>query len=206
LQIEASLTVTLPFTLDFCAEGPNVPPLTATIDGVDIAINFPPSMSDGADGQSFYPSGWAWWKGHALLVDLARVVTADDLDSVEDVRKVFGDVADEALRRFLNAYRVRLTRPDVHPVRIDRMNVQLVLIGDDGSTEALPEPVSAFFYNQMPHEAPLNSSLNSTNITALEADVRDGNEPSLASQLALDAAWLESLGEVKRAEALRRTL
>ncbi len=206
MQVEASITVTLPFDLDFCAEGPSVEPIAVTLSGVDVVVNFPPSMAEGTDGQSFFPSGWAWWKGHSLLIDLSQKVGPDDLDAIDELRVRFGDAADEALRRFLSAYRVRLNQPQVHPVRIDRKSVQLVLIRDDGETEALPEPLSEFFYNHTPPEPPLASSVNSTTLGALTDDVRSGVGATVADHIRLDVAWLESLGETERAAFLRKAL
>ncbi len=206
MQVEASVTVTLPFDLDFCAEGPSVDPITVTLDGVDVELNFPPSMAEGTDGQSFFPSGWAWWKGHSILIDLAHIVREHDLDEIEALRTRFGDAADEALRRFLNAYRIRLNQPHVHTVRINRKSVQLVLVHDNGDTEALPEPLSEFFYNKTPHDPPLQSSLNVMTVGDIEADVRHGSAATVADHVRLDASWLEALGEGERAAFLRKGL
>ena len=50
MKFIADALIPLPFTLDFCARGPDVEPLVCTLNGLDATLFFPPSLSDGTDG------------------------------------------------------------------------------------------------------------------------------------------------------------
>ncbi len=200
MKLIADALLHLPYTLDFCAIGPNVEPLTCHLNGLDCLLWFPPSLSDDTDGQGVF-GDWAWWTGKTL-----RLVQQRDIDSAPDVESVRASAlatGNEVLRRFLNAYRWRFGRPDVHPVPIDARVMTLALLHDDGRREELPEPVGAFFYQSLPGEPPLEASVNATTLATLQDDVRAGTEPPMAGQLRLDAEWLDAQGEPERAALIR---
>ena len=206
MRIIGTVTVQLPFVLDYCAEGPDISPLSFVIDGATLTLQFPPSMADGTDGQSFFPSGWAWWTGRSLLLEVEQDIVESDLDEVEFFRTKFESVADEGLRRFLNAYRAQTGKVFVHPVRIDHKMLTLTLIEEDDNPQSLPEPVSRFFYNQTPADPPLDASLNRITLPLIQTAMTEDSRPSVEALLALDADWLESLGEHARAARIRTLL
>jgi hypothetical protein len=155
-------------------------------------------------GQSFFPSGWAWWTGNRLR--LLLVYTLGDLHpDLEQVRATLVDTANDVLRRFLNACRRNFRNPALHPVRIDPRLMTLVL-EDNGVREALPEPVEAMFFRNLPADEPLQTSVNDRTTADLIGAMVGEHIPSLSEQLALDAAWLESLGEPERAAQIRSLL
>ena len=201
MKLIADALIDLPYKLDFCAIGPDVEPLTLMLGDTDATLFFPPSLAEGTDGQGVFGK-WAWWTGKSLRLVLEREIdSADDLEPLRDAALVTGNTL---LRRFLNAYRVRFRRPDVHPVRIDSRALSLEALHDDGRREALLEPISAFFYQQMPADPPLSRSVNATTREALLSDIAGGYEPSLAEQLELDADALDAYGETERAALLRQ--
>ncbi len=200
MRLIADTLIDLPFTLDFCSQKPNVDPLFCHLDGTDVTLWFPPSLSDGTDGQGVF-GGWAWWTGKNLRIVQQREL-AEPYDT-EALRATALALADTVLRRFLNAYRWRFQRPDVHPISVDARRLSLQIAHDDGTTETLPEPVSAFFYQNMPTEPPLETSVNKTTLTTLQDDVQQGYDPPLAGQLRLDADALDAQGEHERAELVR---
>ena len=200
MKLIADALISLPFTLDFCSQGPDVEPLTCRLADTDATLIFPPSLSEGTDGQGII-AGWAWWTGKSL-----RLVLERDVDSVDDVpalRETMLAIGNEVLRRFLNAYRWRFHAPGVHPVRIDPRALTLQALHADGTSETLEEPFASFFYRSLPPEPPLSTSVNATTIAQLQADVQDGAEPPMRDQLGLDAEALEAQGEAKRAEKVR---
>ena len=203
MKLIADALISLPFTIDMCARGPDVDPLACALNGFQATLFFPPSLGEDTDGQGIFGE-WAWWTGRTLRLTMER-----DLDDLEDagnfeaLRAVALTAGSELLRRFLNAYRWRLGRPAVHPVPLDPRALTLELIHDDGRKEALTEPVSAFFYQNMPSQPPLESSVNATTLPTLQADVQAGTDPPLAGQLRLDAEALELQGEPERAELIR---
>lgn len=200
MKLIADALIHLPYTLDFCAIGPNVEPLTCHLNGLDCVLWFPPSLSDETDGQGIF-GDWAWWTGKTLRLVQQRDGDGDpDTDAVRASALATGN---ELLRRFLNAYRWRFGRPDVYPVAIDARVLTLHLLHDDGRREELPEPVSAFFYQNLPAAPPLEASVNSTTLATLQDDVRAGTEPPLAGLLRLDAEWLDTQGEPERASLIR---
>lgn len=141
MRLIADTLIELPFRLDFCSQRPNVDPLYCHLDGADITLWFPPSMSDGTDGQGVF-GGWAWWTGKTLrIVQEREILGPPDADAL---RQASLETGNTVLRRFLNAYRWRFSRPDVHPVAIDVRRLTLTVTHDDGTTETLPEPFSAF--------------------------------------------------------------
>jgi hypothetical protein len=190
MKLIANCPIELPFKIDLCARGPDVDPLTCTLNDFQVTLYFPPSLGDETDGQGIFGE-WAWWTGRTL-----RLVLERELETLEDEEELRADAlatGNEILRRFLNAYRWRLSRPEVHPITLDLRALALEIVHDDGRREALPEPVSAFFYQTMPSKPPLETSVN----------VQDGNAPPLAGQLRLDAEALEIQGEPERAELIR---
>lgn len=200
MKLIADALIHLPYTLDFCAIGPNVEPLTCHLNGLDCVLWFPPSLSDETDGQGIF-GDWAWWTGKTL-----RLVQQRDADGGLDTDAVRAHAlatGNELLRRFLNAYRWRFGRPDVYPVPIDARVLTLHLLHDDGRREELPEPVSAFFYQSLPAAPPLEASVNGTTLATLQDDVRAGTEPPMAGLLRLDAEWLDAQGEPERAALVR---
>ena len=197
MRLIADTLIELPFKLDFCSQKANVEPLFCHLDGTDITLWFPPSMSDGTDGQGVF-GGWAWWTGKTLRLVQEREI-ADPYDA-EALRANALETGNAVLRRFLNAYRWRFHRPDVHPVAIDPRNLTLEIIHDDGTREALPEPVAAFFYQNLPAEPPLETSVNKTTLATLQDDVEQDYSPPVSDQLRLDAEALEAQGEHERAE------
>ena len=200
MKLIADALVELPFTLDFCARGPDVEPLTCTLDGFDATLFFPPSLSEGTDGQGIFGE-WAWWTGKTLRLVLEKTLIGEE--STEDLRASALTAARALLRRFLNAYRWRLGKPDIHPITLDARALALSLQQDDGRVEALPEPLSAFFYQNMPARPPLETSVNTTTLETLRGDVQSGVSAPLAGLLRLDAEALETQGEGERAELLR---
>lgn len=198
MHILADSLVHLPFRLDFCAKGPDVVPITCDIDRYHTILYFPPSMSDGTDGQGIF-SEWAWWTGTILRVTIEFDV-AEDFE-VEVARRAAIQTGDEVLRRFLNAYRLKFDRPDVHPVKIDVRKLTLTGIHPDGRHETLPEPFDSFFYRTMPTEPPLGLSLNETNRKEIEAAVCNPiSDAAMPEHLRLDAQRLRAHGEHARAD------
>ena len=200
MKLIADALIALPFTLDFCAKGPDVEPLTCTLNGMDATLFFPPSLSEGTDGQGIFGE-WAWWTGKTLRLVLELPLMGDY--DTEDLRETALVTGQEILRRFLNAYRWRFSQPEVHPIVLDPRVVSLSLQHDDGHLEALPEPLSSFFYQTMPAKPPLETSVNTTTLEMLYADIQNGIDPPLAGQLRLDAEALDAQGESKRAELVR---
>lgn len=200
MKLFADALIQLPFTLDFCSQKPDVDPLTCELGGTSATLYFPPSLSDGTDGQGVF-GDWAWWTGKILRLILERDVA--DTNDVDALRTEALTTGNEILRRFLNAYRWRFGRPDVHPVTIDPRTLSLEVVHDDGTKEALTEPFSAFFYQSMPKEPPMKTSVNAQTLTALQDDVRQGQEPPLVNQFRLDAEALEAQGEHERAKLVR---
>ncbi len=200
MKLIADALIDLPFTLDFCARGPDVEPLVCAIQDFDATLFFPPSLSEGTDGQGIFGE-WAWWTGKTLRLVLEQPLRGDE--DMETLRESALAAARETLRRFLNAYRWRLGKPEVHPVVLDARALSLSVQHDDGRVEALPEPLSAFFYQTMPAQPPLDTSVNATTLNTLRGDVQAKIDPPLAEQLRLDAEALEAQGERERAELLR---
>ena len=200
MKLIADALINLPFTLDFCAKGPDVEPLTCTILGFDAALFFPPSLSEGTDGQGIFGE-WAWWTGKTLRLVLEQPLQGDE--DTEALRDAALAATREILRRFLNAYRWRFGKPEVHPTTLDARALSLSIQHDDGSVEALPEPLSAFFYQNMPSKPPLETSVNSTTLAMLRGDIQAETNPPLAGQLRLDAEALDTQGESERAVLLR---
>lgn len=200
MKLIADALITLPFTLDFCATGPDVEPLTCTLNGMDATLFFPPSLSEGTDGQGIFGE-WAWWTGKNLRLVLEQTLTGGE--DTEELRAGALAVGQEILRRFLNAYRWRFSRPEVHPVVLDPRVVTLSVQHDDGRLETLPEPLGSFFYQNMPSKPPLETSVNMTTLETLYTDIQTGIDPPLAGQLRLDAEALDAQGETERAEMVR---
>ena len=200
MKLIADALIALPFTLDFCAKGPDVEPLTCTLNGMDATLFFPPSLSEGTDGQGIFGE-WAWWTGKTLRLVLEMPLT-EDYDT-ENLRSLALLTGQEILRRFLNAYRWRFSQPEVHPIVLDPRVVSLSLQHDDGHLESLPEPLASFFYQNMPAKPPLETSVNTTTLGTLYADIQNGGNPPLAGQLRLDAEALDAQGESERAELVR---
>jgi hypothetical protein len=200
VKLIADALIDLPFTLDFCARGPDVDPLVCTLNGFDATLFFPPSLSEGTDGQGIFGE-WAWWTGKTLRLVLEQPLEGGE--DTEELRATALATSQGILRRFLNAYRWRFGKPQVHPVVLDARALSLSLQHDDGSVEALSEPLSAFFYQTMPNKPPLETSVNATTLDTLRGDVQAGIPPPLAGQLRLDAEALEAQGEAERAELVR---
>ena len=203
MTLTADVLVRLPFPLDFCATRPHVEPLLCEIDGWSATLWFPPSMADGTDGKGVF-ANWAWWTGTTLRVVLER--DTDGLMEPEAVRQSALETVNTVLRRFLNSYRVKFQRADVHPVRADARALTLSVTHPDGTREQLPEPEGAFFYQSMPPGPPLQTSVNKDTMADLTADVQNGQEQAADAQFALDAAALDAQGETHRAALLRRLL
>jgi hypothetical protein len=200
LKLIADIRIELPFALDFCATGPDLDPLVCTLQGVQITLYFPPSLSDGTDGQGLFGE-WAWWKG--TIVRLIQEREVSDVDDVESLREMALETGDEVMRRFINSYRWRLGRADIYPVRLDPRKLILTAEHEDGTRETLAEPISAFFYKNMPKDPPLKTSVNSRTLAMLRDDIAKGVEPNIGLQLDLDAEALEAQGEFLRAELIR---
>ena len=200
MKLVGDALISLPFTLDFCSQGPDVEPLTCRLSETDVMLIFPPSLSEGTDGQGII-AGWAWWTGRSLRLVLEREV--DSVDDVPALRAALLATGNEVLRRFLNAYRWRFHAPAVHPVRIDPRVLTLQAVHADGTSEPLEEPFASFFYRSLPPEPPLSTSVNATTVAQLQADVQDSTEPPMDDQLELDAEALEVWGESERANRLR---
>ncbi len=200
MKLIADALIALPFTLDFCARGPDVEPLTCTLNGMDATLFFPPSLSEGTDGQGIFGE-WAWWTGKNLRLVLELTIVGDE--DTELLRTEALATGQELLRRFLNAYRWRFSQPEVHPIVLDPRVVTLSVQHDDGKLEKLPEPLSSFFYQNMPSKPPLETSVNTATLTTLYEDIQTGIDPPLAGQLRLDAEALDAQGETERAEMVR---
>ena len=54
MKLIADTLIELPFKLDFCSRKPDVEPLTCELDGASATLFFPPSLSDGTDGQGIF--------------------------------------------------------------------------------------------------------------------------------------------------------
>jgi len=201
MKLIADALITLPFTLDFCARGPDVEPLVCTVAGFNATLFFPPSLSEGTDGQGIFGE-WAWWTGKTLRLVLEQPLRGDE--ETEELRAEALAAAREILRRFLNAYRWRFGKPEIHPVVLDARALALSIQHDDGNVEALSEPLSAFFYQTMPAHPPLETSVNSGTLETLRSDVETNAAPPLAGQLRLDAEALDAQGESERASLLRQ--
>lgn len=199
MNIIADATVDLPYNLDFCAQGADIDPISSRVGNLSVTIYFPAALTDGTDGQGKF-GDWSWWTGRRLRIWVEGDIDANDVSAI---REVAIDAADEVLRRLLKSYRWRFGRPDVFPVRIDPRRVDLYQVLDDGDREALPEPVEAFFYQSMPSEPPLKTSINSTTLDQFERDIRENNEPPVSVQFDLDAEALEAQGDFLRADMLR---
>ena len=191
VKLFADVLIDLPFTLDFCSRGPDVEPLACTLNNFDVTLFFPPSLSNGTDGQGIFGE-WAWWTGKSLRLVLEQPLNGGE--DTEALRAAALAAGQEILRRFLNAYRWRFGKPEVHPIVLDARALSLSIQHDDGSIEALSEPISAFFYQNMPNTAPLETSVNATTLETLQSDVQTGIAPPLAGQLRLDAEALENAG------------
>ena len=200
MKLIADALIELPFKIDLCARGPDVDPLICALDGFQATLFFPPSLGEDTDGQGIFGE-WAWWTGRTLRLTMEREL--DNAGDFEALRAEALAAGNELLRRFLNAYRWRLSRPAVHPVPLDPRVLTLDILHDDGRKEALTEPVESFFYQTMPAKPPLETSVNATTLPTLQADVQAGAEPPLAGQLRLDAEALEMQGEPERAELVR---
>ncbi|MBV9849563.1 MAG: hypothetical protein JO250_07735 [Armatimonadetes bacterium] len=200
MKLIADALIELPFKIDLCARGPDVDPLTCILNDMQATLYFPPSLGEGTDGQGIFGE-WAWWTGRSLRLTMEREL--EQIGDYEALRAQALASGNEILRRFLNAYRWRLRRPAVHPIRIDPRALTLEIIHDDGRKEALTEPVASFFYQTMPAKPPLETSVNAATLPTLQADVQAGNEPPLPDQLRLDAEALETQGEPERAELVR---
>lgn len=200
MRLIADTLIELPFKLDFCSQKPNVEPLTCHLDGTDITLWFPPSLSDGTDGQGIF-GGWAWWTGKTLRLVQEREIP--DAYDTEVLRTAALETGNTILRRFLNAYRWRFSRPDVHPVAIDARTLTLEVVHDDGTTEQLPEPFASFFYRNLPDTPPLETSVNAQTLATLQDDVQQGDPPPLSGQLRLDAEAIEAQGDHERAALVR---
>ena len=200
MKLIADALIELPFTLDFCARGPDVEPLVCTHADFNVTLFFPPSLSEGTDGQGIFGE-WAWWTGKTLRLVLEQPLQGDE--DTEDLRAAALSPAREILRRFLNSYRWRFGKPEAHPIVLDPRALSLSIQHEDGKIEALTEPSSAFFYQNMPSKPPLETSVNSTTLDTLRGDVQMNSVPPLAGQLRLDAEALEAQGEPERAGLLR---
>ena len=144
---------------------------------------------------------WAWWTGKSLRLILEQPLEGDE--DTEALRESAQATSQEILRRFLNAYRWRFGHADVHPIVLDARALSLSLQHSNGKIEALSEPSSAFFYQNMPKSAPLETTVNATTLETLRTDIQSGIDPPLAGQLRLDAEALEAQGEAERAELVR---
>jgi len=200
MKLIADALIELPFTLDFCARGPDVEPMVCTHADFNVTLFFPPSLSEGTDGQGIFGE-WAWWTGKTLRLVLEQPLQGDE--DTEDLRAAALSTAREVLRRFLNSYRWRFGKPEAHPIVLDPRALSLSIQHEDGKIEALPEPSAAFFYQNMPSKPPLETSVNSTTLDTLRSDVQMNSVPPLAGQLRLDAEALEAQGEPERAGLLR---
>ena len=200
MKLIADALIELPFTLDFCARGPDVEPLVCTHADFNVTLFFPPSLSEGTDGQGIFGE-WAWWTGKTLRLVLEQPLQGDE--DTEDLRAAALSTAREILRRFLNSYRWRFGKPEAHPIVLDPRALSLSIQHEDGKIEALPEPSAEFFYQNMPSKPPLETSVNSTTLDTLRGDVQTNAVPPLAGQLRLDAEALEAQGEPERAGLLR---
>jgi hypothetical protein len=167
---------------------------------MDATLFFPPSLSEGTDGQGIFGE-WAWWTGKNLRLVLEQTLTGDE--DTESLRASTLATGQEILRRFLNAYRWRFSQPEVHPIVLDPRVVTLSVQHDDGRLEALPEPLESFFYQGMPSKPPLETSVNTTTLMTLYEDIQTAVDPPLAGQLRLDAEALDAQGETERAELVR---
>ena len=148
---------------------------------------FPAPLGEDTDGQGIFGE-WAWWTGRSLRLTMEREL--DEVIDSEVLRAEALATGSEILRRFLNAYRWRLGRPAVHPIPVDPRALTLELLHDDGRKEALTEPVSAFFYQNMPSKPPLESSVNATTLPTLQADVQEERpHPSPASSAWMPRRW-----------------
>ncbi len=200
MKLIADALIDLPFTLDFCARGPDVEPLVCTLDGLSATLFFPPSLSEGTDGKGIFGE-WAWWTGKTLRLVMEQTLEYDE--DTEALRARVRTTGQEILRRFLNAYRWRFSQPEVHPIVLDARALTLSIQHDDGTVEALTEPLASFFYQNMPSKPPLETSVNATTLATLTADIASGIAPPLAGQLRLDAEALDAQGETERAELIR---
>ena len=202
MKVIGDVTVQLPFTIDYCAKGPDVDPLSLSLIGKDLTIFFPPSMSEGTDGKSFFDTGWAWWTGTSLRVLISEELTSGEIRS-EDIRAELVGAINEGISRFLNACRLLFHRPDIFPVQISGKELQVVVQHSNGDTQSLPESSDSFFFQHIPSVAPLEISVNATTLSIIQDEMDRCKDERISQHIDLDAEWLESLGESGRAAALR---
>lgn len=201
MKIIADTVVPLPFALHFCAEGPEVDPLTTCIGGFDATLYFPPSLGDGTDGKGLFGS-WAWWTGTSLRLVLETETEELDDDGVARLHARACDAGTHLLRGFLNACRLQLDRPEIHPVTIDPSGLELSEVRDDGSMVTLGSPGSGSFFDRLPADPPLATSINRSTLGRLKYEMESDAAPPLAAMLRLDARLLRSQGEPERAAAI----
>ncbi|HEX5324981.1 MAG TPA: hypothetical protein VFW40_14450 [Capsulimonadaceae bacterium] len=203
MKLLAQALVLLPFKLDLCAVGSEVPPIEWQRDDLQFALRFPPSLTEGTCGKSIYPNGWAWWTGDRIAIDLVLPISESHND-LERIRRHILQEMNSVLRVFLNSCRSRFHRPEIHTVVVDPANLLLVLEHGDGRREALPDSPDTLSFRSLPDDPPLDQSVNEITLAALRQDLEESRLPSAGEQLALDAEWLHSLGEHDRADAIER--
>lgn len=198
MKIFADALIHLPYPLHFCAEGPDVDPLTTSIDGFDATIYFPPSLSEGTDGKGIFGT-WAWWTGTTLRVVLETEIEEDKLAEIHTRARLTGN---KLLSVFLNSCRLRLDRPEIFPVAIPADLLTIYEVGSDGTMRILDGPDTGLFFQTMPSEPPMATSINKATLEGLKLDLESKRIAPVEEMLRLDARLLYSRGETERAIVL----
>jgi len=201
LKIFADALVHLPYPLHFCAEGPDVDPLTTSIDGFDATLYFPPSLSEGTDGKGIFGT-WAWWTGTTLRVVLETELASLEEDGLIEIHTRARLTGNKLLAVFLNSCRLRLDRPEIFPVAIPADALTIYEVDDDGAMHILDGPDTGIFFQNMPSEPPMATSINKTTMEGLKQDLESRHTAPVEEMLRLDARLLRSRGEAERAAVL----
>ena len=201
MKIFADALVHLPYPLHFCAEGPDVDPLTTSIDGFEATLYFPPSLSEGTDGKGIFGT-WAWWTGTTLRVVLETELASLEEDGLIEIHTRARLTGNKLLSVFLNSCRLRLDRPEIFPVAIPSDTLTIYEVADDGTMHILDGPDTDIFFQGMPNEPPIATSINKSTLEGLKQDLESKRTAPVEEMLRLDARLLRSRGEAERATVL----
>jgi hypothetical protein len=201
LKIFADALVHLPFPLHFCAEGPDIDPITTSIDGFNATLYFPPSLSEGTDGKGIFGT-WAWWTGNTLRVVLETELVSLEVDGLIEIHTRARLTGNKLLSIFLTSCRLRLDRPEIFPVAIPADSLSIYQVHEDGSMQILDGPDTGIFFQNMPADPPLATSINTTTLERLKHDLESKKPAPVEEMLRLDARLLRSRGETERAAVI----
>jgi hypothetical protein len=201
VKIIADALVHLPYPLHFCAEGPDVDPLTTSIDGFEATLYFPPSLSEGTDGKGIFGT-WAWWTGTTLRIVLETELASLEEDGLIEIHTRARLTGNKLLSAFLNSCRLRLDRPEIFPVSIPADSLTIYEVQSDGTMHILDGPDTGLFFQTMPADPPMATSINKTTLDGIRNDLESKQAAPIEEMLRLDARLLRSRGETERATVL----